>query len=270
MRFEQATAVTSAGSGAYDVELREEYAIAGTKPNGGYMLACIARAVVAAAGQEGSPHVHPIAAGAQYLTSPNLGPARIEVDVQRVGRTATQVAARLSQDGSTAVTAQFTLATLPAGSRPYWGGVPPVELPPIEDCQGLDPGQRRNDTWLVFDPATSFTMTPDGPVSSGGGELRAWFQTGDGTVDPVMLLFVADAMPPATFGVVSTGWVPTLDITAYVRAVPAPGPLRVRFRAQMIQDGFADEVLEAWDAEGRLVLQSTQAVALRHPVSGPA
>jgi hypothetical protein len=43
------------------------------------------------------------------------------------------------------------------------------------------------------------------------------------------------------------------------------GPLRLRFRVQMIQDGFADEVCEGWDAAGRLVFQSTQLAALRHP-----
>ena len=42
--------------------------------------------------------------------------------------------------------------------------------------------------------------------------------------DPLSLLFAVDAFPPATFDVVMTGWVPTLNLTAYLRAVPAPGP----------------------------------------------
>lgn len=50
-----------------------------------------------------------------------------------------------------------------------------------------------------------------------------------------------------------------------MRAVPAPGPLRIRFRARVIQDGFADEVCEVWDAADRLVAQSTQLTALRMP-----
>jgi hypothetical protein len=33
----------------------------------------------------------------------------------------------------------------------------------------------------------------------------------------------------------------------------------------MIQDGFADETFEAWDQDDRLVVQSTQFVALRLP-----
>ena len=268
--FTEATAVTPAGDGAYAVDLRSEYAIAGSRPNGGYMLACLARAALAAAGADGAPHAHPVAAGAQYLASPAIGPARIETEVLRVGRSATHVAARLAQDGATAVAARFTLGTLPPAGEPFWGGIPPVAIAPLEDCAGIGGPGGRSGTRFLFDPATSFRFTPDGPVATGGGEFRAWaVPAGDGPLDPVELLYVADALPPATFGVVSTGWVPTLDLTAYVRALPVPGPLRLRFRAGMIQDGYADEVFEAWDEAGRLVLQATQAVALRHPPTGP-
>ncbi len=83
--------------------------------------------------------------------------------------------------------------------------------------------------------------------------------------DTVGLLYASDVMPPATFGVVQTGWVPTLAITVYNRAIPAPGPLRLRFRVQVIHDGYADEICEAWDSEDRLVMQSTQMTALRIP-----
>ncbi len=83
--------------------------------------------------------------------------------------------------------------------------------------------------------------------------------------DTVGLLYASDVMPPATFGVVQTGWVPTLAITVCNRAIPAPGPLRLRFRVQAIHDGYADEICEAWDSEDRLVMQSTQMTALRIP-----
>jgi hypothetical protein len=270
--FATASAVTPLGDGGYEVDLLQQYAIAGTKPNGGYLIACMARAALAGAADAGSVHVHPISAGAQYLASPDVGLARIDTEVLRVGRSATQVSARLSQDGRVAVDAKFILATLPSGSEPYWGGLAPVEIPPLDQCEvpasDSGPAAWRSGTRVVFDPATSFTMTPDGPIVGGDerGELRAWFVNDDtDVVDPVMLLFAADSMPPATFSILTTGWVPTLDITIYIRAIPVPGPLRVRFRTQMIQDGFADEICEAWDSSGRLVLQSTQIVAIRMP-----
>ena len=56
--------------------------------------------------------------------------------------------------------------------------------------------------------------------------------------DPASLLFAVDAFPPATFDIEFSGWVPTLELTAYVRAVPAPGPVRVLQRAQLIEAVF--------------------------------
>jgi hypothetical protein len=265
LTFEAATAIARRDQGTYDVDLRPEYAIGGVKPNGGYLLACLARAALAAAHEAGSTHAHVIAAGAQYQASPDIGAARIDTEVLRVGRTATQVAAAMWVGERVGVRAQFTLADLTAGGEPYWGGVEPVDLPPIEDCDIARFTGPRGIT-IGFDPATSFTFTPDGPVVSGEGEFRAWFRNDHhDDVDTPTLLYAADALPPATAGVVFNGWVPTLDITVYVRAIPAPGPLRLRFRTQMIQDGFADEVCEAWDTAGRLVLQSTQLAALRLP-----
>lgn len=265
MTFEEATRVVPAGTGAFDVELRPEYAIGANKPNGGYMLACLGRAALAAAQQEGATHEHVIAAGAQYLASPDIGPARIETTVLRIGKTASQVRTRISNGDNAGVEARFTLANLPDGGEPFWGGLPAVSLPAWENCDAR-PVLAERGISVAFDPATTFRPGAEGAVVTGGGEFRAWLRNDStGRLDTVGLLYACDSLPPATFGVVSTGWVPTLDLTVYIRAVPAPGPLRLRFRAQMIQDGFADEVCEGWDSAGRLVFQSTQLAALRHP-----
>ncbi|MBV9795665.1 MAG: thioesterase family protein [Actinobacteria bacterium] len=263
--FAAATGVRPAGEGCYEADLRAEYAVGSSRPNGGYLLACLGRAALAAARAAGSGHQHVIAAGAQFFRSPGVGPARIDTTVLRAGRAVTQVSAAIGHDGGPGVQAQFTLATLAAASEPYWGGIPPVALPPIEECRPLFRADRRGMA-VSFDPAAGFTITPDGPVATGGGEFRAWLRDeNSGTLDPVSLLFAADGLPPATFGVLVSDWVPTLDLTVYVRALPAPGPIRLRFRALLIQDGFADEVCEGWDSAGRLVLQSTQLAALRLP-----
>ncbi len=249
-RFADATAVTPRGDGAYDVDLLPQYAIRGTKPNGGYLLATIGRAAVDAVRSAGAAHEHVIAAGAQYAASPDNGPAMVTTEVLRIGRTASQVRARLTQGDGAGVEARFIVGSLAAGRAPFWGGLPPVDLPPIEECVASPMGADDRDTRVWFDPATAITMTADGPRAGGAGELRAWF-TLDGP-DPIptaMLLYVADCLPPATFSVVASGWVPTLDLSLYVRAIPSPGPLRLRFRVHMIQDGLADETLEAWDSE---------------------
>lgn len=273
--FDEATAVQARADGTtFDVELGEAWTIGPDRPNGGYLLATMGRAGLAAVAGAGGAQPHPIAANVSYVTSPSVGPALVETEVLRVGRTASQVRARMLQGDRTCVDAMLTYGTLHEGSDPWWGEVPPVELPPEDECRGMGPppgaegGRQAPPSFRLsvderFDPACLGFLSGE---PSGGGELRAWFRFADGRdVDPLALLFVADALPPATFDIVSTGWVPTLNLTAYVRAVPAPGPLRIRFRAGMIQDGLVDETSEIWDRRGRLVAQSTQVAALRVP-----
>jgi len=60
-----------------------------------------------------------------------------------------------------------------------------------------------------------------------------------------------------------SGWVPTLELTAYIRALPAPGPLRIQQRAQLIDAQKVDEVCLVWDSTGRLAAQATQLAGIR-------
>jgi hypothetical protein len=268
--FKAATSIVprghdDAGRRHYDVELVDEYAIMGAKPNGGYMLACLGRAALDAAREAGSTHEHVITASAQFLSSPDLGPAQIVTEIDRVGKTASQVNATIGVDGVRGVRAQFTLGTLHEGTAPFWGEIAPCPFPALEDLVPSPMGGDRGIS-LKFDPDAGFRMTEDGPTAVAGGEFRAYLRDeAEDVFDTVGLLYASDVMPPATFGVVQTGWVPTLAITVYNRAIPAPGPLRLRFRVQVIHDGYADEICEAWDSQDRLVMQSTQMTALRIP-----
>ena len=54
------------------------------------------------------------------------------------------------------------------------------------------------------------------------------------------------------------GWAPTLELSAHVRAVPAPGWLRVRVSTRNFAGGLLEEDAEVWDSAGRLVAQSRQ------------
>ena len=117
---------------------------------------------------------------------------------------------------------------------------------------------------LRFDPAVLGFRRGE---PTGRGELRAWLAFADGRdPDPLALLYALDGLPPATFDLAeATGWVPTLSLTAYVRALPAPGPLVVRQRAGLVEGGLVDEECEVWDSRGRLVAQATQLAAVRTP-----
>lgn len=276
--FDAATAVRDRGLlrsdsdvRAFDVDINKGWTIGPDKPNGGYLLAMLGRAAIEAVASAGGSQPHVIAANVNYVASPLLGPATVEVEVPRIGRTASQARARLVSGGSVAVEAMFTLGTLGHGSEPWWGGSPPVDVVPESDAAGPPPGMERppfaEKMALRLDPSTAgFARGAPG----GRGELKGWLRFADGRdFDALSLLLVVDSCPPATFDLIATGWVPTLSLTAYIRAEPTPGPLRLRFRVGMVQSGFADEFLEVWDSNGRLVATSTQVVALRIPEGTP-
>ncbi len=66
------------------------------------------------------------------------------------------------------------------------------------------------------------------------------------------------ALPPVVFGLGAFGWAPTVELTWHMRAVPAPGLLRVAARCRHVSGGWFDEEAEVWDSAGRLVAQSRQ------------
>lgn len=268
--FDECTAVRpGATDGTFATELRDEFTIVNGYPNGGYLLAVMGRAAVAALREEDR---HVVGSTTSYIAPPSTGPATVVTELRRRGRTASQVHVVLVQDDEPKVEGLMTLAALDDGP-PAWGHVTPPEMPDEETCRSATRAHRApltgDETSMArvvsqaFDPAT---LGWAAGAPGGGGEMRAWLRLADDRpFDPLGLLFAVDALPPATFEVAMTGWVPTLSLTAYVRALPVPGPLRVRFRVGTIATGRADETCEVWDTADRLVAQSTQLAALRMP-----
>jgi hypothetical protein len=261
--FASVTAVFPTAQGRFDATVDGAWTIAG-KPNGGYLLALLGRA---AAGS--GTHPHPIAASATYLRPPEPGPVEIETEVLRAGRTAGQVRARMLQNGAACVEALITTSTLDAAAEPYWtAGLPVAEVADLEHCVRVPavsplgmPVPIMDEVTLHLDPAdTGFARGKP----SGRGQLRGWLALpDDAPFDPVSLLYAVDAFPPATFEIAATGWVPTLELTVYVRALPAPGPVRILHRAQVVDGEKVDEACFVWDSRRRLVAQGTQLAGIR-------
>ncbi len=261
--FSVVSAVTHQDTGRFGAELDPQWTIGG-KPNGGYLLSVLARAATS-----GGVHDHVIAASAHYLRAPEPGPAEIEIEPLRLGRSASQVRARMGQGGQACVEALFTLSHLEPGTSSYWdGGVPGISTSKYADLPRLVPHLPDGNPVAILhqievrlDPgSTGFTAGHP----SGRGELRGWLALPGGEdFDPVSLLFAVDAYPPATFDIEFSGWVPTLEMTVYVRGLPAPGPVRVLQRANLIEAGRVDESCFVWDRTGRLVAHGTQLAGVR-------
>lgn len=295
-RFSTVTGVRPTGDGGFAADLHPAWTIGG-KPNGGYLLAILARSAVAASGAasgsasgaatgsatESHPVAHPhvLAASAHFLTAPEPGPVTVAADVLRTGRSATQVRTRLSQRNVPCVEAIVTTTRLDPAAEPYWdaavpspgGGLGPSASP--DDIEALMSGAVRvpghsptgvrvaimDEVDLRIDRETA-QFAAGRPT--GRGELRGWLTLPDGEpFDPTALLYAVDAFPPATFDIEATGWVPTLELTCYVRALPAPGPVRVLHRAQLIDGGRVDEQTWVFDVRGRLVATATQLAGIR-------
>jgi hypothetical protein len=263
LRFSEVSGIAPLAPGQYRGEVSPEWTIAG-KPNGGYLLSMLARGAL-----ELTEHRHVLAASAHYLRPPGPGPVTIDAELLRGGRSASQVRARMSQDGRACIEALITASDLDENAKPFWdGGVPRPGDAAWDDCVRLPavgpggfPVAIADQAEIRVDPRSMGFATGQ---PSGRGELHGWLALPHGEdFDPVALLYAVDSFPPATFDVEPSGWMPTLELTVYVRALPAPGPVRVLHRAQLIDDGKADEECYVWDRHGRLAAQARQLAAIR-------
>jgi acyl-CoA thioesterase len=257
--FDEAIAVRAVGEGRYQMRPDDRFAIAGAV-NGGVLLASVLRAVL-----HTSPHPYPVATSAHFLRAPKPEPADVVVDWLKQGKVAATARATLVQDDQPMLETTITTGALgdPADVGGLsWTGEPP-RLPPVEECEDIQEAQGprafsgyAKQVDLRLDPATTGWVhgRPDGTP-----EMRGYFQLREARdPDAYQLALAVDAMPPVVFGLQVVGWSPTVELTWYMRAVPAPGLLRLAARCRHVSGGWFDEEAEVWDSAGRLVAQSRQ------------
>ncbi len=257
--FDEAIAVRQVGEGRYEIRPDQRFAIAGAV-NGGVLLASVLRAVL-----DSSPHPYPIATSAHFLRAPRPEPAQVEVEWLKHGKAAATARATLVQGGRPMLETTVTTGALGDPGDPgalSWTGKPP-RLPPIGECQDIQDAQGPRafsgyvkQVDIRLDPAT-VGWTHGEP--SGTPEMRGYFQLrAPREPDAFVLALAVDSLPPVVFGLEVVGWSPTVELTWHMRAVPAPGPLRVAARCRHVSGGWFDEEAEVWDSAGRLVAQSRQ------------
>jgi hypothetical protein len=275
MTFEldRGIAVTALTDGDFAADLDAGWVVGGGV-NGGYLLAVVGNAVRERLAETG--HVDPFSVSAHFLSASAPGPAVVETRVVRAGGRFSTVAATLVQEVDGARIPRIsTLATYgdldaahdarsDAAAAALHLALPVPDLPPREDCllssdapedvKRMAPLLERFGTLL--DPATA--MWAVGKPSR-RGLIQGWFALADHRpLDPIALLMVVDALPPVTFDLGMPGWAPTLELTAHVRAKPAPGWAIVRHYTRTVAGGLFEEDCEVWDSAGTLVAQSRQ------------
>lgn len=252
-------------AGAWAGEISPRWSI-GSNPNGGYLMALAARAMLADAG-----HPDPWSVTAHFLSPPAPGPVSVRTEVVKAGRTYSTVVAALSQGDRERVRLVGAFGDLSARSGPTRIAARPPEIPPPERCVSLRDFTSSGGEPPGFAGRIEIRLAPDtvwggrGPAD-GPFEITGWIRFPGGPEPSVIsLLTFADAYPPTLIGALDVGWVPTIELTVHVRARPAAGWLLGAFRTRLLLDGLLEEDGELWDSDGRPVAQSRQLAMVLPP-----
>ncbi|HEX6249060.1 MAG TPA: thioesterase family protein [Nocardioidaceae bacterium] len=263
--FDSAIALRQSAEGVYDGHLDGAWSV-GAAINGGMLLAATGNALRRTFADEGHPD--PFTITAYYLSAAEHGPARFSTEVLRRGRSMSTGSVSLTQDvdGSAVERVRVLatcgdLTTLP--DEVMTTAVEP-DLPDVERCVGSDLAPADFKAQAPLLDRVDLRLDPDTVgwalgEPSGRGVIRGWLRLADGREpDALSLLLALDALPPVTFDLGLSGWTPTLELTAHVRAVPAPGWLKIVHATRNFAGGLLEEDAEVWDSTGRLVAQSRQ------------
>jgi len=267
-RFALDTAVEPLGDGRYAARMDRSWWIV-NGPNGGYVAAVLLRAVLAEAGDADR---RPRTLHIQYLRPPAEGRVEVRVEVERAGRSVTNVSVCMLQDDRLLALALASLGvrreapiaydegpglpTLPDGRPvPFPEEVPYAEVDPERDV----PMRAHYDLrWVLGD----LPFRPGGPRSDARARSGGWLRPAEAEpVDEVVLAAMSDAwMPPIFSRVDHPLAVPTIDLTVHFRALPAD-PLDhcfVDFASPVALDGYLVEHGRILARDGTLLAESRQ------------
>jgi acyl-coenzyme A thioesterase PaaI-like protein len=248
----------------FEAELNQHWTI-GPKVHGGAMLALCANAArTAAAGLLGGDagRREPVAVSGSFLWAPDPGPMRLSTLIRKRGRRISVVDVELSQGDRTAVHAVITLGSPEHRVPPLLSANPVLDLmaaEPPADIAPIGPGHPMAGLVHLAEgcevrPLVSTLRPTDGRPPL----IQMWVRPRGAAPDVLFALMCGDVSAPASFAVGRTGWAPTVQLTAYLRGIPADGWLRVVCTCMQIGQDWFDEDHTVVDCEGRIVVQTRQ------------
>jgi acyl-coenzyme A thioesterase PaaI-like protein len=268
-RFSDAMAlrpVSGPHAGAeFGADLNENWTI-GPKVHGGVMVALCAKAARVAynrgpgdrATDEGA---HPVAVSVNFLSAPDPGAVRLVTAVRKRGRRIGLVDVELLQGDRSCVHAAVTLGELEHDAQPLWFDAPlcaQVPAEPPADVPVIGPGHpgaaiNNLARGCAIHPMVIEELGSDQPLM-----FTFWVRPKEGAVDEFFALMCGDISLPVSYAVGRRGWAPTVQLTAYLRALPADGWLRVLCTATQIGQDWFDADHTVVDSTGRIVVQTRQ------------
>ncbi|MGB8387314.1 thioesterase family protein [Mycobacterium sp.] len=264
--FTAAMTLREVDPGVFQGELDKRWTI-GPKVHGGAMLALCANAARTACGGQ-SAGLEPVTVSASFLRAPDPGAMRLVTSIRKRGRRISVVDVELMQDDRTAVRAAVNVGQpehFPPGGEvaPLLSANPVVHLmapEPPDDVAPIGPGHplaglvNLGEGCDVRPVLSTLKPSTDGrpPV------IQMWARPRGVAPDALFALMCGDLSAPVTFAVDRTGWAPTVQLTAYLRALPADGWLRIIATCTEIGQDWFDEDHVVVDHLGRLVVQARQ------------
>ena len=258
-RFARDTAVTAQGDGRYEATIDPSWWII-RGPNGGYLAAIAARAVLA---EVAAPGQRLRSLTLHYLRAPSAGPCIVKVVAERRGRTLTSCSLRITQDDRVVVLGLAATAEDRDGPE-FRDLTMPATAPPVQPTPALPAPAGAPDIPM----RAHYEMQPRLGADRARGEVidealtGGWIRLADPQpVDDVVVAALSDAWTPAVFSRFAERLgVPTVDLTIHFREPPPERPdwTFVRFRSVHASGGYVEEDGELWSSDGRLLAQSRQ------------
>ncbi len=271
--FTTAMTLREVDPGVFEGELNKHWTI-GPKVHGGAMLALCANAARTACGGPSAgfePVQQPVAVSASFLWAPDPGPMRLVTSIRKRGRRISVVDVELTQGDRTAVHAVVNLGEPehwhPDGSegvaKPLLSANPVVGLmapEPPDDIAPIGPGHPLAGLVHLGEGCDVRPVLSTLAPSADGGPpvIQMWARPRGVAPDALFALMCGDLSAPVTFAVERTGWAPTVQLTAFLRGLPAGGWLRIIATCTEIGHDWFDEDHIVVDSLGRLVVQARQ------------
>ena len=259
--------------GRYQWELSANWVVTEV-PQGGVVAAVAARAMAASLDQPDQV-LRSISVVFAGLVRP--GPVEVEVTVLRRGRSLSQMAATVRNQGAEA---GLTALAVFGATRPgfEFTDVSCPEVEPPEACRSFrDPlpdgvAQSRvtaSPFWSRVEGRSAVGHAPWDRWLPTTSETIAWYRFDDppigpeGGLDPLALVALCDTMPGSVcerMGGTDVEWFgPSADLTVHIVGGASGGWLLSRGRARQAGEGYASIEVELWDADRRaLVAYGTQ------------
>lgn len=256
--FTDAMALERLDEATFRGELNEHWTI-GPKVHGGVMLALCANA----ARTVHPDGLEPVAVSGSFLWAPDPGPVQVVTAIRKRGRRVSVVDVELHQGDRAAVHAVVTLGAPEPHAPPLLSVNPVVPLMTPEPPPGLAPIGPGHPMEHIVHLAHGCDIRPAlhtlGPRPDGGPPvIEMWVRPKGCAPDVLFALLCGDLSMPVTYAVDRAGWAPTVQLTAYLRAMPADGWLRVICTTVQIGQDWFDEDHIVVDREGRIVVQTRQ------------